>query len=102
MKTYLQDEQLAQPSKILNEEKKEKEALGTLSLLLLEKRENKIHSNKTDETFVKETGHFRYVKVNLNGLLIGRNVDLNDHDFYEFFTQILENSSDKAQVMANK
>lgn len=85
MKTYLHDEQLSQPNKILNNEK-EKRSVGDAVIATTWK---KIHSNKTEEMFVEETGPSGYVKVNFDGLLNGRNADLNDHDFCENFAQTL-------------
>lgn len=46
-------------------------------------------SNKNDST-IKERGHLGFVKVNMDGLPIGRKVDLNAHVCYETLAQTLE------------
>ncbi|XP_024984583.1 auxin-responsive protein IAA13 [Cynara cardunculus var. scolymus] len=53
-------------------------------------KKKKKNSNKNDEKMVKETGHSGFVKVNMDGLPIGRKVDLNAHDCYETLAQALE------------
>ena len=39
---------------------------------------------------VKEQGHLGFVKVNIDGIAIGRKVDLNAHSCYEALAQTLE------------
>lgn len=46
-------------------------------------------SNKND-TAIRERGHFGFVKVNMDGLQIGRKVDLKAHTCYETLAQTLE------------
>ncbi|XP_057948270.1 auxin-responsive protein IAA13-like [Malania oleifera] len=46
-------------------------------------------SNKNNTTAM-EKGHLGFVKVNMDGLPIGRKVDLNAHACYETLTQALE------------
>lgn len=46
-------------------------------------------SNKNDST-IKERGHLGFVKVNMDGLPIGRKVDLSAHVCYETLAQTLE------------
>ena len=53
-------------------------------------RRRKRIQTKIDEKMVKETGHSGFVKVNMDGLPIGRKVDLNAHDCYETLAQALE------------
>nr|XP_043611043.1 auxin-responsive protein IAA13 [Erigeron canadensis] len=54
------------------------------------KKKNVCHENENDETATKETGHSGFVKVNMDGLPIGRKVDLNAHDCYETLAHALE------------
>lgn len=54
------------------------------------KKKNIDRENKNEETVCKETGHSGFVKVNMDGLPIGRKVDLNAHDCYETLAQALE------------
>ncbi|XP_076959789.1 auxin-responsive protein IAA13-like isoform X2 [Bidens hawaiensis] len=54
-------------------------------------RKNKnVNRENNDETVGKETGHLGFVKVNMDGLPIGRKVDLNAHDCYETLAHALE------------
>lgn len=49
------------------------------------------HGNtKDDAASVKEKGHLGFVKVNMDGLPIGRKVDLNAHTCYESLAETLE------------
>uniref|UniRef100_A0A5B6ZEF3 Auxin-responsive protein n=1 Tax=Davidia involucrata TaxID=16924 RepID=A0A5B6ZEF3_DAVIN len=48
------------------------------------------HGNVKNDTAVKEKGHLGFVKVNMDGLPIGRKVDLNAHACYETLAQTLE------------
>lgn len=54
------------------------------------KNKNVSHENKNDETVAKETGLSGFVKVNMDGLPIGRKVDLGAHDCYETLAHALE------------
>ncbi|KAJ0510537.1 putative transcription factor interactor and regulator AUX-IAA family [Helianthus annuus] len=54
------------------------------------KKNSKHENNKNDEVVAKETGHSGFVKVNMDGLPIGRKVDLNAHDCYETLALALE------------
>ncbi|XP_076961159.1 auxin-responsive protein IAA13-like [Bidens hawaiensis] len=54
------------------------------------KKKHVDHENKNDEVTAKETGHSGFVKVNMDGLPIGRKVDLNAHDCYETLALALE------------
>ncbi|KAI3826665.1 hypothetical protein L1987_00717 [Smallanthus sonchifolius] len=65
------------------------------------KKKNKNHENKNDETVTKETGHSGFVKVNMDGLPIGRKVDLNAHDCYETLAKALEIMFLKASTSAS-
>lgn len=47
------------------------------------------NGNKTNNMF-NEKGHLGFVKVNMDGLPIGRKVDLNAHACYETLAQTLE------------
>ncbi|KAL3506237.1 hypothetical protein ACH5RR_031619 [Cinchona calisaya] len=59
-----------------------------------EKKENlkkKInYGNKKNDDTAKEKGHLGFIKVNMDGLPIGRKVDLNAHNCYESLAQALE------------
>ncbi|KAL2463511.1 Auxin-responsive protein IAA13 [Forsythia ovata] len=59
-----------------------------------EKKENskkKInHGSDKNDTIVKERDHLGFVKVNMDGLPIGRKVDLKAHPSYETLAQTLE------------
>ncbi|RXH78425.1 hypothetical protein DVH24_001943 [Malus domestica] len=46
--------------------------------------------NVGSKTTVKEKGHLGFVKVNMDGIPIGRKVDLNAHSCYETLAQTLE------------
>ncbi|KAA8527819.1 hypothetical protein F0562_035312 [Nyssa sinensis] len=48
------------------------------------------HGKGKTDTAVKEKGHLGFVKVNMDGLPIGRKVDLNAHACYETLAQTLE------------
>ncbi|KAI7747993.1 hypothetical protein M8C21_017389, partial [Ambrosia artemisiifolia] len=54
------------------------------------KKKNIGHENKNDEVVANETGRSGFVKVNMDGLPIGRKVDLNAHDCYETLALALE------------
>lgn len=48
-------------------------------------------SDKNNENAIKETrGHLGFVKVNMDGLPIGRKVDLNSHKSYQTLAKTLE------------
>ncbi|KAH6816102.1 auxin-induced protein 13 [Perilla frutescens var. frutescens] len=47
-------------------------------------------SDKSNEGAIKERGHLGFVKVNMDGLPIGRKVDLNAHKSYETLAKTLE------------
>ncbi|KAJ0623989.1 putative transcription factor interactor and regulator AUX-IAA family [Helianthus annuus] len=64
------------------------------------KKKNVTRENKNDETVSKETGHSGFVKVNMDGLPIGRKVDLNAHDCYETLAHALEIMFLKASTSA--
>ncbi|KAL8262824.1 hypothetical protein R6Q59_024173 [Mikania micrantha] len=66
----------------------------------LTKKKNINHEDKNDEMVTKETGHSGFVKVNMDGLPIGRKVDLNAHDCYETLAQALEIMFLKASTSA--
>ncbi|KAM0002718.1 putative transcription factor interactor and regulator AUX-IAA family [Helianthus debilis subsp. tardiflorus] len=63
-------------------------------------KKNVNRENKNDETVSKETGHSGFVKVNMDGLPIGRKVDLNAHDCYETLAHALETMFLKASTSA--
>ncbi|KAI3511486.1 hypothetical protein L1887_18640 [Cichorium endivia] len=89
VKTYRMNSLVNQAKFSKNEEEKGvggNDVVGSTS----KKKKNKSHENKNDETIVKETTHSGYVKVNMDGLPIGRKVDLNAHDCYETLAQALE------------
>uniref|UniRef100_A0A5B6ZH52 Auxin-responsive protein n=1 Tax=Davidia involucrata TaxID=16924 RepID=A0A5B6ZH52_DAVIN len=48
------------------------------------------HGNSKSDTSVQEKGLLGFVKVNMDGLQIGRKVDLNAHTCYETLAQTLE------------
>ncbi|KAF8392131.1 hypothetical protein HHK36_022473 [Tetracentron sinense] len=52
--------------------------------------EKTCNSNIKNNVNVKEKGHVRFVKVNMDGVPIGRKVDLNAHTCYETLAQTLE------------
>nr|GEZ26712.1 auxin-responsive protein IAA13 [Tanacetum cinerariifolium] len=54
------------------------------------KKKSKSREDTSDENVAKETGHSGFVKVNMDGLTIGRKVDLNAHDCYETLARALE------------
>ncbi|XP_071689583.1 auxin-responsive protein IAA13-like [Rutidosis leptorrhynchoides] len=54
------------------------------------KKKNVRRENDNEKTAAKETGHSGYVKVNMDGLTIGRKIDLNAHDCYETLAHALE------------
>ncbi|KAL4561176.1 hypothetical protein LXL04_033339 [Taraxacum kok-saghyz] len=62
------------------------------------KKKNKSHEKKKEET----THSSGYVKVNMDGLPIGRKVDLNAHDCYETLAQALEVMFLKASSSARR
>lgn len=47
-------------------------------------------TEKNNENPVKERGHLGFVKVNMDGLPIGRKVDLNSHKSYQTLAKTLE------------
>ncbi|XP_057962206.1 auxin-responsive protein IAA13-like [Malania oleifera] len=49
------------------------------------------NSSNKNNTAAMEKGHLGFVKVNMDGLPIGRKVDLNAHACYETLAQALEN-----------
>ncbi|KAK6161125.1 hypothetical protein DH2020_004506 [Rehmannia glutinosa] len=56
-----------------------------------EKSNKKInHGNDKNDAALKERGHLGFVKVNMDGLPIGRKVDLNAHKSYETLAKTLE------------
>lgn len=69
--------QRAEEDKMVGEKEKSRDA-----------SKKKIYT-KTDSA-AKEKGHLGYVKVNLDGVPIGRKVDLNAHSSYETLAQMLE------------
>ncbi|XP_071720895.1 auxin-responsive protein IAA13-like isoform X2 [Rutidosis leptorrhynchoides] len=64
------------------------------------KKKNVSHENENETTAAKETGHSGFVKVNMDGLPIGRKVDLNAHDCYETLAHALEVMFLKASASA--
>ncbi|CAN4120629.1 unnamed protein product [Withania somnifera] len=61
------------------------------------------HGNiKDDAASVKEKGHLGYVKVNMDGLPIGRKVDLNAHTCYESLADTLEDMFFKSNKSGEK
>lgn len=48
------------------------------------------HGSNNNDTTVKERGHLGFVKVNMDGLQIGRKVDFSAHSCYETLAQTLE------------
>ncbi|KAD3336988.1 hypothetical protein E3N88_32508 [Mikania micrantha] len=62
------------------------------------KKKNNDNENKNDEIAVKETGPSGFVKVNMDGLAIGRKIDLNVHDCYETLALALEIMFSKAST----
>ncbi|KAJ0735387.1 putative transcription factor interactor and regulator AUX-IAA family [Helianthus annuus] len=77
---------------LLNQAKfsKNEEETGVNGNDASKKKKNSKHENKNDEVVAKETGHSGFVKVNMDGLPIGRKVDLNAHDCYETLALALE------------
>ena len=55
----------------------------------ISKKKPHIGSDKNNSS-VKEKGHLGFVKVNMDGLPIGRKVDLDAHACYETLAQTLE------------
>lgn len=51
---------------------------------------NNTNNNNIDDNNIKEKGHLGFIKVNIDGLPIGRKVDLNAHTCYESLAQVLE------------
>lgn len=47
-------------------------------------------TEKNNENAIKERGHLGFVKVNMDGLPIGRKVDLNSHKSYQTLAKTLE------------
>ncbi|XP_049344438.1 auxin-responsive protein IAA13-like isoform X1 [Solanum verrucosum] len=61
------------------------------------------HGNsKDDAASVKEKGHLGFVKVNMDGLPIGRKVDLNAHTCYESLAETLEDMFFKSTKSGEK
>lgn len=48
------------------------------------------HGSEKNNEATKERGHLGFVKVNMDGLPIGRKVDLNAHKSYESLAKTLE------------
>ncbi|CAN4091041.1 unnamed protein product [Withania somnifera] len=79
---------LVNQSKVLNADE-DKGVSGDNKKEHLKKKIN--HRNtKNDAGSVKEKGHLDFVKVNIDGLPIGRKVDLNAHTCYESLANTLE------------
>ncbi|XP_027116683.1 auxin-responsive protein IAA13-like isoform X2 [Coffea eugenioides] len=53
------------------------------------KKKTNYGNHKTDDT-PKDKGHLGYIKVNMDGVPIGRKVDLNAHNCYESLAEALE------------
>lgn len=85
VKTYRMNS-FNQPKSSKNEEEKGVGGNDTTS----KKKKVKSREDKNDENVAKETGHSGFVKVNMDGLTIGRKVDLNAHDCYETLAHALE------------
>ncbi|KAL7618050.1 auxin-responsive protein IAA13-like isoform X1 [Lactuca sativa] len=100
VKTYRMNSLVNQAKFSKTEE--EKGVNGNDVVATTSKKKNKTHEKKKDETIVKETGHSGYVKVNMDGLPIGRKVDLNAHDCYETLAQALEVMFLKASTSSRK
>lgn len=58
-------------------------------------------SKSTSSGAVKEKGHLGYVKVNIDGIAIGRKVDLNAHSCYETLAQTLEDMFFRSTISVN-
>ncbi|KAI3743098.1 hypothetical protein L1987_60801 [Smallanthus sonchifolius] len=85
VKTYRMNSLLNQTKFSKNEEEKREGGTNTST-----KKKNTDHENKNDEVVAKDSGHLGFVKVNMDGLPIGRKVDLNAHDCYEALALALE------------
>lgn len=60
------------------------------------------NGNKSTNTgAVNEKGHLGYVKVNMDGIAIGRKVDLNAHSCYETLAQTLEDMFFRSTISVN-
>ncbi|XP_062108963.1 auxin-responsive protein IAA13-like [Humulus lupulus] len=70
----------AEDEKVMGDKEKSKEAL--------KKKTNDVGNGKANLA-VKEQGHLGYVKVNIDGIAIGRKVDLSAHSCYETLSQTL-------------
>ncbi|KAF3457827.1 hypothetical protein FNV43_RR02487 [Rhamnella rubrinervis] len=84
--------QRAEEDKATSEKDKSKEAL-----------KKKINNGNKSSSIgaVKEKGHLGYVKVNMDGIPIGRKVDLNAHSCYETLAQTLEDMFFRSTISVN-
>ena len=69
----------AEEDKGIDEKDKPKDAL-----------KKKLYNGNKISSSVNEKGHLGFVKVNMDGIPIGRKVDLNAHSCYESLAQALE------------
>ncbi|KAH7521995.1 auxin-responsive protein IAA13 [Ziziphus jujuba] len=83
--------QRAEEEKATSEKEKPKDALT--------KKIN--NGNKTSTTPAKEKGHLGFVKVNMDGIAIGRKVDLNAHSCYETLAKTLEDMFFRSTITVN-
>ncbi|PON38178.1 AUX/IAA protein [Parasponia andersonii] len=81
----------AEEDNLIGEKEKSKDAL--------KKKTN--DGRKTNIVAVKEQGHLGFVKVNIDGIAIGRKVDLNAHSCYETLAQILEDMFFRPNINVN-
>lgn len=76
----------AEEEKVIGDKEKSKEAL--------KKKSN-------DNVAVKEQGHLGFVKVNIDGIAIGRKVDMNAHSCYGTLAQTLEDMFFRPNINVN-
>lgn len=84
--------QRAEEEKTTNEKEKPKDAL---------KKKINNFSKTSTPTPVQEKGHLGFVKVNMDGIAIGRKVDLNAHSCYETLAQTLEDMFFRSTITVN-
>ncbi|XP_055813780.1 auxin-responsive protein IAA13-like [Solanum dulcamara] len=79
---------LVNQSKVLNAD--EDKGVGENDKKEHSKKKSNHGNTEDDAASVKEKGHLGFVKVNMDGLPIGRKVDLNAHTCYESLAETLE------------
>lgn len=82
--------QRGEEDKAMSEKEKPKDTLKKIN-----------NGNKTTCGAVKEKGHLGFVKANMDGVAIGRKVDLNAHSCYETLAQTLEDMFFRSNITAN-